>query len=416
MATHITYDVDAFFGNNIKHVTAKDVLRTRSAVCSGYAGMFDELCKLVGLDCRQVNGYGKGFGYKPELGKECGYQPQSNHAWNAVRLHTGEDAGAGRGAGGGDQWFMLDACWGAGHVCTRKFNFNFNPFYFLTDPTEFIYDHMPTTAAEQFLPPHTPPVTWREFFDLPKLEPRFWNLGVQIATPLGACGVMDASVGDEVEFCITLPKQVKFFYRVQLSAGDAYEEADVKHFLAKKLLAAEPSRTEAKLYVRPKRQGRYKVVLYARIATDDQTSNGWPSALTVIINVSPSTHNPATGDAAADADRDFVSKSGGYEFISLVRPRLVPLRAGEREVFELIQMVDPTQVGASQTKGTLQVKSPSNRMYPMYKVSGDVKRGGEVYWRADVGLNERGDWHLIDMCHVGGGGRSWQTIATYPVA
>lgn len=50
-----------------------------------------------------MGGHGKGIGYK--LGQS--YQnTKANHMWNAVLLE--------------DQWYLLDACWGAGKVDMDK--------------------------------------------------------------------------------------------------------------------------------------------------------------------------------------------------------------------------------------------------------------------------------------------------------
>ena len=53
----------------------------------------------VGLQCQEVSGYGKGVGHRPGQSLR---DVRSDHMWNAVLL--------------GGQWFLMDACWGAGHM------------------------------------------------------------------------------------------------------------------------------------------------------------------------------------------------------------------------------------------------------------------------------------------------------------
>lgn len=53
----------------------------------------------VGIECQEVPGHSKGIGYRQGLSLK---NVKSDHLWNAVLL--------------GGQWFLLDACWGAGRV------------------------------------------------------------------------------------------------------------------------------------------------------------------------------------------------------------------------------------------------------------------------------------------------------------
>lgn len=53
----------------------------------------------VGIECQEVPGHSKGIGYRQGQSLE---KVKSDHLWNAVLL--------------GGQWFLLDACWGAGRV------------------------------------------------------------------------------------------------------------------------------------------------------------------------------------------------------------------------------------------------------------------------------------------------------------
>lgn len=56
-------------------------------------------CREVGIECQEVPGHSKGIGYR----QGCSLRGvKSDHLWNAVLL--------------GQQWFLLDACWGAGRV------------------------------------------------------------------------------------------------------------------------------------------------------------------------------------------------------------------------------------------------------------------------------------------------------------
>lgn len=53
----------------------------------------------AGLECQEVPGHSKGIGHRPGQSLK---KVKSDHLWNAVLL--------------GGQWFLMDACWGAGRV------------------------------------------------------------------------------------------------------------------------------------------------------------------------------------------------------------------------------------------------------------------------------------------------------------
>ncbi|XP_043112868.1 kyphoscoliosis peptidase-like [Puntigrus tetrazona] len=84
-----------------------------------------QMCREAGIECREVLGYSKGLGY--EYGHSF-RNAKSDHSWNAVSLDG--------------QWYLLDACWGAGTVDIdkRAFTKKYNEFYFLTDPRSSLPD------------------------------------------------------------------------------------------------------------------------------------------------------------------------------------------------------------------------------------------------------------------------------------
>ena len=90
-----------------------NVVRTRRAVCIGYAKLFKELCQLNGIESVVVEGWarnGKGF-----VGRE-------EHAWTVLKTN--------------DLWAFADATWGSdgGFLATK---------YFQTDPSVFSENHLP---------------------------------------------------------------------------------------------------------------------------------------------------------------------------------------------------------------------------------------------------------------------------------
>ncbi|XP_073513969.1 lim and transglutaminase domain protein ltd-1-like [Phyllobates terribilis] len=133
---NISYDVEGFLGNSHKLYRTEDVLEKRRGVCAGYAGLCMEMCRETGICCREVSGFSRGA--------VCGdsvsfHRTKSNHMWNAVEL-AGE-------------WYLLDACWGAGTVDLQEGRFipRYEDFFFLTDPEDFIETHWPDNPTWQLL-------------------------------------------------------------------------------------------------------------------------------------------------------------------------------------------------------------------------------------------------------------------------
>ncbi|XP_036409786.1 kyphoscoliosis peptidase-like [Megalops cyprinoides] len=156
---HIEYDVVGFKNPGLRSGDPSDVLKTGKGVCAGYAGLFQSMCSVAGIECQEVSGYSKGGMYK--LGAR--FSGDATHAWNAVRLDG--------------KWHLLDSTWGAGNVSDNysTFKFEYNEFYFLTHPALFVADHFPLEGKWQLL---TPQVSLKHFENSVRLRSAFYNLGL----------------------------------------------------------------------------------------------------------------------------------------------------------------------------------------------------------------------------------------------
>ena len=99
---NIAYDTDGYFSGQYGDLSPDGVLKSRRAVCDGYAGLFNMLGEAAGLEVVIVTGYSKGYSYA--VGDT--YDGTTNHAWNAVMIDN--------------QWHLLDATWGAGYLGENK--------------------------------------------------------------------------------------------------------------------------------------------------------------------------------------------------------------------------------------------------------------------------------------------------------
>lgn len=145
---NIDYDVEAFFGNNIKYVTPEDTIFRGKGVCAGYADVFLHIAERAGLQVLMVTGHGKGGVYLKD-GERPPPTIDSNHAWNVVRIDNGE-------------WKLLDACWGAGHVGNQQYTRRFAPERFTQSNEQFGLDHFPEDSKHMYRSDgHIP--TWHEY-------------------------------------------------------------------------------------------------------------------------------------------------------------------------------------------------------------------------------------------------------------
>lgn len=150
---NIFYDTVAFFGNNVKHMSVEDTIFSGKAVCQGYAETYEAIAKRAGLDCVVVSGHGKGFGHTALKKGERPPPPKPDgHAWNAVRI----DGGA---------WKLLDACWGAGHICgaNNLYKQEFTPEEFTKPNDKFGRTHFPKKPQYQFRDDGRT-IDWDEYF------------------------------------------------------------------------------------------------------------------------------------------------------------------------------------------------------------------------------------------------------------
>mmetsp|Transcript_20143 Transcript_20143/g.35764 ORF Transcript_20143/g.35764 Transcript_20143/m.35764 type:complete len:531 (+) Transcript_20143:65-1657(+) len=151
ICNHISYDVEGFRGQARRQsCDPRDVLRSRTCVCQGYANLFEAIAKAAGLEARVIGGLSRNEG------------GGGSHAWNAVRLEG--------------EWKLLDCCWGAGSVDT-KFERFFKPFYFGVPPVEFLLSHFPDNPEDQFM---ESPMSHEDFVSQPHLHPSFFSLGLAL--------------------------------------------------------------------------------------------------------------------------------------------------------------------------------------------------------------------------------------------
>lgn len=150
---------------------ARKVLYKGVAFCEGYSRLFKTLCDHAGIKSEIIYGYAR-----TNTSRKFGI----NHAWNAVYIDS--------------TWHLLDVTWASGVVSfANEYIRQYNNFYFLTPPEEFIRDHYPEDPQWTLL--SNPPV-YREYSQSPFRYSGYVKAGINSHFP--AKGVIDVAVGDSI--------------------------------------------------------------------------------------------------------------------------------------------------------------------------------------------------------------------------
>ena len=137
LTANISYDAKAYNSDIYGDQSPEGVLKSRKAVCAGFAELYTALGESMGLEIRTIIGYSKGYGYNEGDAFE-----DSDHAWNAILID--------------DKWRLFDATWGEGYgmegnhgqlVCVKEFEEQ----WFNVDPEKFVFTHFAKNPADNFL-------------------------------------------------------------------------------------------------------------------------------------------------------------------------------------------------------------------------------------------------------------------------
>ncbi|XP_028826190.1 kyphoscoliosis peptidase [Denticeps clupeoides] len=268
---NIMYDLDGYMGVSPKVCSPEEVIKQGRGVCSGYSSICLEMCRDVGIECQEVSGYSKGIGY--HTGHHC--NAESDHMWNAVFV---------RG-----QWCLLDACWGAGRVDMKAKTFikNFDDFYFLTEPSEFIDTHFPDQSEWQLL---DTPLSWEEFDQRAMTSSAFYKMGLslkqhhRVTTDDGEAIVYLAFTRPMSATYDLSPRPRHTESWNTTANNDTYllEEAPEQGDSGCSPGHLSLTSTGMSLRLAPPEPGSYNLRLYARPLSDTQASHRWVCSLEVL--------------------------------------------------------------------------------------------------------------------------------------
>ena len=130
IAFNISYDQSSLLDVERNNQTAEAVWFNRSAVCEGYANLFNAMCTAAGIDCRAINGYVKDF-----AGDDLSLP---NHSWNSIKIDG--------------KWHLLDVTWASvnneGILRSNRskdmdYLYHKLDHFFMVNPNRMILTHLP---------------------------------------------------------------------------------------------------------------------------------------------------------------------------------------------------------------------------------------------------------------------------------
>jgi hypothetical protein len=157
VALRVRYDVESYRSGKYPPQDAETVLRSRAAVCAGYANLFAALAERTGDEVVRVSGVSR---------NSDGDVSGLGHAWNAARI--------------GGTWYLVDATWDAGYVDGPRFEARYRTDYLFTPPEVFGSTHLPDDARWQL---RQRPLDRGEFMRQPLLKPAFHAAGLVLVRP-----------------------------------------------------------------------------------------------------------------------------------------------------------------------------------------------------------------------------------------
>ncbi|BCW97874.1 MAG: hypothetical protein KatS3mg024_0701 [Armatimonadota bacterium] len=225
------------------------VLRSRTAACEGYAGLFAAICRAAGMEAQVVGGYSKGYHYRAG----GALSPKPDHAWNAVKIDG--------------VWRLVDCTWGTGYLDdSGRFHRLFNSHYFLTPPEEFIFDHLPEDPKWQLLPR---PLSREEYHQLVMVRPPFFRYSLRPVSH------RQAEIRLRGPGSVTMGAPANVALMARLYSGDA-EVAGTPVFVRRS--------SNAEVLINPPAAGAYRLRLFAK-SCDSSGPYEWAAEYSIKADV-----------------------------------------------------------------------------------------------------------------------------------
>ena len=341
----VTYDAKNFWANTVPAQDWQSVLKTKSAVCEGYANLFQQIMNTLKLSSQKVSGYARGVG--TDILTE---NPKaSNHAWNIVKIE--------------DCWYLVDCTWDAGYMKGKSSVQAYSTDWLFLKADHFIYTHFPSEAKNQLI---QPVLSAADFSALPDFRPKLFEIGGDSFSAIKKNNTADSSYSIETK----IKEGWKLTYTVSAVAGPEVKNG---------IWTEKEGSTTATTFQFPA-AGLYNVFIYY----GKETSTSGQSCGQFIVN--------AREASSIKYPTVYPVKSKSAKIIS---PRQIPLAGGENVTFEVF-CDDRAFVAAIVGRNFIQLKNDGNGNF-----TGEVSipKGSK---QISIGLsaNGRGSYETLAVFEV----------------
>jgi hypothetical protein len=185
------------------------VIERGTTVCAGYAWLYNDLARSVGLDAAFIIGDVRGYRGTADDELVSPYQ----HAWNSVEIDG--------------TWYLMDATWGARQTGESDADYLArSAYYFKTPANQMVFDHLPESPDWQLL---ANPVPNETFESLPNLKPAFFRDGLRLGNQIS--DAITVSEGNPTGVILSVPEGVQLTATLtrdgqDIGAGNLYIRQD----------------------------------------------------------------------------------------------------------------------------------------------------------------------------------------------
>ncbi|MEJ5183829.1 MAG: transglutaminase domain-containing protein [Rectinemataceae bacterium] len=332
IALSIEYDEEMAQQEFIRGQDLATVLRTRKAVCAGYARLFSALNAAVGVESILVNGRVRSIGV-------ASAGDLTPHVWNLVRI--------------GGRPYLVDVTFDAATNIRGRHVPSYSTDYLFAPPEQMRYTHFPDVAAYQLL---QKPMDEKAFMSQPLITPAFFSLGLSIVSPASGdsplSGTMRTSGICELE--IEAPPEIMLDGGLYRSDGREIQRAAIAHRLSPvrwrmQYAVPSPGVWHAMIFAAKHQEKKDALTMNGVLRFSLQASAGWPSSpafpLTyALYGERPGEYllTPLTGVLSAGSRQEFRYLSKAAYAALLYGSNFLPLHKVSTDCFELITTVPRT--------------------------------------------------------------------------
>jgi Transglutaminase-like superfamily len=181
---NIAYDLKAGKQGNTDKNNSTFVLKSRKAIASGYATLFQDMCSAANIRCLTIDGFIKNN--TDEINQK---KPEINHTWAVVQLGQSPES-----------WYYVDVALASGFTDKdfKVFTKQFNDAYFFANKPIFNLEHFPDNEVWKLGPGVK---SKKDFYEMAVVKRGIHDFGITKFLP--SQGLLKLKIGKTAVFNFT---------------------------------------------------------------------------------------------------------------------------------------------------------------------------------------------------------------------